>query len=346
MSQQKVVHLLSKHGPFAVASAPVPKPGPGEVLIKVQSTALNPVDWKIPAWGIFIEHFPAILGGDAAGNVEEVGEGVTNLKKGDRVCAADKRSVNEHSTFQQYKLGYANATGKIPDNLSFDQAATIPLGLATAAIGLFHEGAVTGSVGLFPPWEDGGRALYAGEPIVVVGGASSVGQYVIQLAKLAGFRPIIATASLHNAEYLKNLGATHVLDRNLPDATLIAEVKKITLAPIRVVFDAISESETQNVAYAIVASGGTLVLVLPSAIENKTDDKRIVYPYGNTNVPGNRRLGASLYSKITVLLEEGVVKPNPVEVLPNGLEGIIAGLEKLKQGVSNVKLVGHPQETV
>lgn len=87
MSQQEVLYLQSKNGPFAVASAPVPKPGPGEVLIKVQSTALNPVDWKIQAFGLFLEKFPAILGGDAAGVVEEVGEGVTNLKKGDRVCA-------------------------------------------------------------------------------------------------------------------------------------------------------------------------------------------------------------------------------------------------------------------
>ncbi|KAH9919389.1 chaperonin 10-like protein [Fomitopsis serialis] len=345
MSQQKVLYLQSKNGPFAVASAPVPKPGPGEVLIKVQSTALNPVDWKIQAFGLFLEKFPAILGGDAAGVVEEVGEGVTNLKKGDRVFTNGLYGVYEHATFQQYTLGYADVTGKIPDNLSFDQASTIPLGLATAATGLFHEGAPTSSAGLFPPWEDGGRAKYAGEPILVIGGASSVGQYVIQLTKLAGFGPIITTASLRNAEHLKSLGATHVLDRNLPDAALIAEVRKITSAPIKVVFDAVAESQTQNVGYAILASGGTLVIVLPSAVENKTDDKRIAQTHGNTNVPKNRELGASLYSKVTVLLEEGVIKPNPVEVLPNGLHGIIAGLEKLKQGVSNVKLVGRPQET-
>ncbi|KAH9919388.1 chaperonin 10-like protein [Fomitopsis serialis] len=324
MSQQKVLYLQSKNGSFAVASAPVPKPGPGEVLIKVQSTALNPVDWKIQAFGIFVEKFPSIIGGDAAGVVVEVGEGVTNLKKGDRVFTNGVYGVNEHATFQQYALGYADVTGKIPDDLSFDQASTIPLGLATAATGLFNEGAETGSVGLFPPWENGGRAKYAGEPILVIGGASSVGQYVIQLTKLAGFGPIITTASLRNAGYLKGLGATHILDRNLPDAGLIAEVKKITSAPIKVVFDAVSEPRRKITRRTI------------SELSNIREHERPEQPQG----------GASLYSKVTVLLEEGVIKPNPVEVLPNGLEGIIAGLEKLKQGVSNVKLVGHPQETV
>ena len=142
-------------------------------------------------------------------------------------------------------------------------------------------------------------------------------------------------------------------------------MKKIASAPIKVVFDAVSEAKTQNVAYKALAPGGTLAIVLPSAVEKVDPDKRIIQTQGNTNIPQHRKLGANLYSKITSLLEEGAVKvstmkcqsietwlrvggylqPNPVEVLPNGLEGIIKGLDKLKQGVHNVKLVGHPQET-
>ena len=85
MPEQKAVLLTAKHGPFEVGTVPIPEPGPGEVLYKVQAAALNPVDWKIAAFGFMVEKFPAILGGDGAGIVEEVGEGVTNLKKGDRV---------------------------------------------------------------------------------------------------------------------------------------------------------------------------------------------------------------------------------------------------------------------
>ena len=85
MPEQKVLYYTSKQGPLEVSTAPIPKPGPGEVLYKVHATALNPIDWKIAAFGFLFEEFPGILGGDGAGVVEEVGEGVINPKKGDRV---------------------------------------------------------------------------------------------------------------------------------------------------------------------------------------------------------------------------------------------------------------------
>ena len=82
---QKALILNAKFGKFIVDTAQVPKPGFGEILIKVKAAALNPVDWKIQKYGFLIEKFPAILGTDIAGDVEEIGEGVTDLQKGDRV---------------------------------------------------------------------------------------------------------------------------------------------------------------------------------------------------------------------------------------------------------------------
>ena len=84
-STQKALLLNAKYGKFNVGTAPVPKPGPGEILIKIKGVALNPVDWKIQKYGFLVEIFPAILGGDIAGDVEEIGEGVTGFKKSDRV---------------------------------------------------------------------------------------------------------------------------------------------------------------------------------------------------------------------------------------------------------------------
>ena len=82
---QKALILDAKLGKFGVDIAQVPKPGSGEILIKVKAAALNPVDWKIHKYGFFVEKFPAILGTDVAGDVEEIGEGVTEFQKGDRV---------------------------------------------------------------------------------------------------------------------------------------------------------------------------------------------------------------------------------------------------------------------
>ena len=84
-STQKALLLKEKNGSLGVDTFPVPKPGPKDVLVKVQAAALNPVDWKIQKYGIFVETYPAILGTDLSGDVEEIGEDVTDFKKGDRV---------------------------------------------------------------------------------------------------------------------------------------------------------------------------------------------------------------------------------------------------------------------
>jgi len=82
---QKAVILPEAKASFIVDTVPIPKPGPGELLVKVQATALNPADWKIQKYAIAIEKYPAVLGWDAAGIVEEIGEGVAGFAKGDRV---------------------------------------------------------------------------------------------------------------------------------------------------------------------------------------------------------------------------------------------------------------------
>lgn len=84
-AQQKALYLTKKQGPVEVHTAVVPTAGPGQILVKIQATGLNPVDWKIQVYGFLIEEYPTILGHDAAGTVEELGDGVTRFAKGDRV---------------------------------------------------------------------------------------------------------------------------------------------------------------------------------------------------------------------------------------------------------------------
>ncbi|KZT64347.1 GroES-like protein [Daedalea quercina L-15889] len=349
MPEHRALYVPEKQAPFVVKSIPTWVPGRGELLIKVESAGLAPVDWIMQSTGILVEKYPVILGLDVAGTVEQVGEGVTKFKKGDRVFKEGSLGENPFAGFQQYTLAHEDTTAKIPDNITFDQAATIPLALATSAVALYHDGenAIGGTCGLTPPWEAGGRDKYKGQATVVFAGASTVGQMTIELLKLSGFDPIITTASLSNAEFLKTLGATYVLDRKLSPEALHAEIRKITQAPFKTIYDAAGASETQHLGYDLLAPGGILAAVQHDLIapEKKVPEKKSFFMYGDVNVPQNRKLGSSLFSKLTGLLEEGALKPIPVEVVPGGLEGIPVALEKLRKGVSCVKLVARPQET-
>ena len=84
-TQQKALLLESKLGQFAVRTIDVPKLGPDSVLVKVEATALNPLDWKVQAFGLIVENYPSVLGFDAAGLVVAVGENVSSVAVGDRV---------------------------------------------------------------------------------------------------------------------------------------------------------------------------------------------------------------------------------------------------------------------
>lgn len=82
---QKALLIPVKQGAWTVGSVSIPEPGPKEVLVRIEATALNPVDWKIQKHGWFVTDYPAILGTDAAGIVEKVGTEVTDRAKGDKM---------------------------------------------------------------------------------------------------------------------------------------------------------------------------------------------------------------------------------------------------------------------
>ena len=180
-----------------------------------------------------------------------------------------------------------------------------------------------------------------------MGGATSLGQYgashifslkyttssdvqlrsisisVIQLARLSGFSPIITTASTHNAKFLQSIGATHVLDRFLPESKLQAEASAIGGGPFSVVYDAVSEPQTVGLAYALTAPRGDLVIVHPAEDiqQSATKDdsmKRVHVAFGLLAAPFNRHLAASLLSSLPQLLESGEIKvSNPLSLPVN-----------------------------
>ncbi|KAF9223808.1 GroES-like protein [Gyrodon lividus] len=342
--QHLALILPSRQAPFALTTRETNEPGPGEILIKVKATALNPGDAKIQKRGIYVSKYPAVLGSDGAGVVERVGEGVTRFDPGDDVFYHGAYDDNDLSTFQQYSIAVVDFAAKIPDNLSYDQAATVPLGLGTAAIGLYGR---ANGIGLVAPWKHGGVGKYKNMPIIIFGGSGSVGNYVIQLAKISGFSPIITTAALKHTNYLKGLGATHVIDRYLPFPALQQAVARVTSAPINVIYDTVSIRETQEAAWELLGPQGRLVLTLPSVIDRHPDDRReIVLTNGNPHTEENWETGRQLWMHVGRWLEKGDIRPNQVAVVSGGLKGISAGVEKFDSGqIDGVKLVARPQET-
>ncbi|KAI6154616.1 chaperonin 10-like protein [Pisolithus tinctorius] len=332
--------LPQRQSPFVIGARETNEPGPGEILVRIRSTALNPSDAKAQKRGIYVTKFPAVLGSDGSGVVEKVGEGVTRFDPGDDVFFHGAYDDNDLSTFQQYAIAVVDFAAKIPDSLSYDQAAALPLGIATASIGLYGK---ANGLGLVPLWKHGGLGKYRGMPIMIFGGAGSVGNYVIQLARMSGFCPIITTASLKHTNYLKDLGATHVIDRYLPFPALKQAVERITNAPINVIYDTVSIRETQEAAWQLLGPQGRLVVTLPSVID---DRHRVIHTNGNPHTEENWETGRQLWLHLSKWLEKGEIVPNHVETVPGGLKGIGAALERFEGGQTDgVKLVARPPET-
>lgn len=130
---------------------------------------------------------------------------------------------------------------------------------------------------------------------------------VIQLARLAGFAPIITTASLHNVKYLKSLGATHVLERTVGQGHLQAEIMRIAGGPLALVYDAISREESFALSYGVTAPTGQLVIVSPGVFPAE-NPKMVHLANGLFSSPVNKDVGASLRIHLKGLLEAGDVK--------------------------------------
>jgi len=175
-----------------------PTPGPHDLRVRVEAVSVNPVDTKIRAPKPQVEEAPRILGYDAAGTVDAVGDAVTGFVVGDTVYYAG--DITRPGSNAQFQLVDARIASKKPATLDFAQAAALPLTALTAWELLFER---------MPYSIDGGGT---GKSLLVIAGAGGVGSIAIQLAKLAGFT-VIATASREESvAWCRTLGADHVID--------------------------------------------------------------------------------------------------------------------------------------
>ncbi|KAF9025338.1 GroES-like protein [Hymenopellis radicata] len=345
MATQQALFIESKQGPFVLGTREIPTPPKDEVLIKITATGLNPVDWKIQAYGAFVQEYPAIVGSDIAGEIEAVGADVEGWKKGDKVFCQGWFS-NPRASFQQYTLMPADLVAPLPTNIDLDQAATICVAFMAACMGLFADAPVGAGLNPTFSWEP----KYTGQTAVVIGGSTSVGQYAIQLLKFLGFTNIYAYASAHQRDFLGKLGATGFIDRKETSlASIATTVSAFTTPAPTVVFDTLGFPEAQQAAYDTLADDGgkaiTIMTLHDRDIKMPNERKKLVAVLGSVHPPTHREFGSLVMKNLGRMVEEGIIVPNRLEVLPGGLGGIIGGLERLKKNeVSGMKLVAHPQE--
>ncbi|NLR58067.1 NADP-dependent oxidoreductase [Chitinophaga polysaccharea] len=193
----------------AVMDLPKPAVRPGTVLIKVAAAGINPFDWKMVDGimdGAMPHQFPLIMGVDGAGTVEEVGEGVTRFKKGDKVYGQFIHAPIGEGSYAEYAIvPEKSGLTLAPSSLSAAEAAAVPTSGMTAQQMLDH------------------LDLQEGDTLLVVGATGGVGSFTVQLAKLQGIHVIATVGDDAAAERMKKLGATVTI--NYKTAPLAQQVK-------------------------------------------------------------------------------------------------------------------------
>ncbi|APD08856.1 MULTISPECIES: zinc-binding dehydrogenase [Thermus] len=293
---------------------PVPEPGPGEVLVRNLAVAVNPVDAKIRAAGRWagVEP-PFVLGYDAAGVVAKVGPGVKDLQEGDEVYYTPEIFGNPHGTYAEFTRVPASLVARKPRNLSFAEAAAIPLAGGTA-------------------WEAVVRrlAVRPGEAVLVMGGAGGVGSFAVQFAKAAGAF-VIATAGQENLPVLKELGADLALDYRGPWQE---EVLRATEGfGVDAAFETAGENLVERVI-PVVRPFGRIATILPPQGNLAGLYTKNQTLYGVFLTRERRRL-----EEMRPLFERGQAKPLLAEVLPFSLENLRRAHARMDSGHGRGKVV-------
>ncbi len=232
-----------------VEQVPLPKPGADQVLIHLKAAGVNPVDWKSRA-GMYKQfwplQFPWTPGIDGAGLIESVGANVKQFKKGQAVFGIVVGG------YAEYALAQAGDIQPKPENISFEEAASIPVGALTAWA------AVIDTANVQP-----------GQQVLVHGGAGGVGLYAVQLARWKGAH-VTATASARNGDFVRSLGAEKVIDYN---TTRFEDVLKDQDAVIDTVGGDLPERSLK-----VIRPGGIFVTVAarPAEDSGKAQNIRVV----------------------------------------------------------------------
>ena len=222
-----------------IGEAPLPEPGPGELRVRVHAVGLNPVDYKLARGGHPAWRYPFILGLDVAGTVDALGPGAEPWTLGDRI--AYHGDLSRPGGLAEFAIVPAHVTARIPDSVSFVDAAAIPCAGMTAYQALYHK-----------------TTIRAGTSLLVQAGAGGVGGFAIQMARLHSVQ-VITTASARNHDYVRTLGANNVIDYQTED--VVERVLEITQGRgVDIVIDTLG-AESAAVGLKLLAFNGHLMCI-------------------------------------------------------------------------------------
>ncbi|OKL64423.1 Protein TOXD [Talaromyces atroroseus] len=348
MTTQKAVVITSPKQEGLVNNRPIPVLRDDYILVKTVAVALNPTDWKHIA---FLAPQGVLVGCDYAGIVEEVGKNVKKpFKKGDRVCGfvhGANAVQPEDGAFAEYIVAKGDIQMHIPSNLSFQEAATLGVGITTVGQALYQ------SLKLALPTEPIKKPV----PILIYGGSTATGTLAIQFAKLSGYT-VLTTCSPHNFDLVRSLGADAVFDYKDPNSA--KEIRTYTKNDLKLVLDTISlDSSAQYCDNAISTEGGEYSALLTVKIERANVNDRLTLAYtamgegfkfGDTTIPAKPedKAHAEMFWAIAEqLLAAGKIKVHTPKVNPGGLKGVLEGMKLMKEDkVSGEKLVYNVGDTL
>jgi len=277
----KAVRLLEFGGQLVFDDVPAPAIARDEILVKIKSTAVNHLD-LVKASGTLRQILPIDLpwipGHEFSGIVEQIGSDVAAYAPGDAVFGTS--GLGAYAEFLAVKP--ATIVRK-PSNLSFEEAASVPVASQTAWEGTFTHG-----------------HLEKGQTILIHGGAGAVGAYAVQLASHAG-ASVIATASGDNEAYVKSIGASRVINYRE------AQFESVLQEKVDMVFDLIG-GDTQKRSFLVLKEGGHLVATTQPVSQEEAAKHRV------SGAMMRLAPSADMLGKIAGLLEEGTIRPDVASV--------------------------------
>lgn len=280
MTKMKAVriHEYGNSDVLKLEDVEIPKPGSDEVLVKINYAGVNPFDWKVREG--FTKNwiqlkFPAILGIDFAGTIEETGPGVSKFREGDKVFG--RAEFTKGGSYAEYTLVKEKAIAHVPKSIPINETAGLPVVAGTAWAALFDI-----------------AKLSSGKRVLITGASGGVGQAAVQIAKSAEAY-VIGTTSKANIDLVKSIGADEVIDYTEGDFS-----KKVT-QPVDIVFDTVG-GETFSKSYGLVKKGGILVTTAGQP------DEELAKKHGITASGLNAQTDGKRLEEIARLVDSGKLK--------------------------------------